>query len=64
MSIVQTIISLSHALQRIVVAEGVERKEQADLLRLLRCDQYQGYLFSRPLPLADVQRLILSPVSP
>ena len=60
MSIVQTIISLTHALQRKVVAEGVETEEQADLLRLLRCDQYQGYLFSRPVPLAEIENLLLS----
>jgi diguanylate cyclase (GGDEF)-like protein/PAS domain S-box-containing protein len=60
MSIVQTIISLTHALQRKAVAEGVETEEQAHLLRLLRCDQYQGYLFSKPVPRADIEKLLLS----
>ena len=45
-SIVSTIISLAKALRHKVVAEGVETEEQAQLLRLLRCDQMQGYLFS------------------
>jgi diguanylate cyclase (GGDEF)-like protein/PAS domain S-box-containing protein len=48
-SIVTTIISLGHALRMEVVAEGVETEAQSQLLRLLRCDQIQGYLISRPL---------------
>ncbi|HVP08130.1 MAG TPA: EAL domain-containing protein [Burkholderiales bacterium] len=47
-SIVSTIISLAQALRLKVVAEGVESEDQARLLRLLRCDQMQGYLFSPP----------------
>jgi diguanylate cyclase (GGDEF)-like protein/PAS domain S-box-containing protein len=57
-SIVTTIISLAHGLKLEVVAEGVETREQANILRLLRCDQAQGYLFSRPLPAADIERLL------
>lgn len=34
----------------ITIAEGVDAEEQAKVLRLLRCDQMQGYLFSKPLP--------------
>ncbi len=45
-SIVTTIISLAHSLDLKVVAEGVETREQANLLRLLKCDEMQGYLFS------------------
>jgi EAL domain-containing protein (putative c-di-GMP-specific phosphodiesterase class I) len=59
-SIVQTIISLTHSLKRKVVAEGVETQEQVQLLRLLRCDQYQGFLFSKPLPADEVERLLVS----
>jgi EAL domain-containing protein (putative c-di-GMP-specific phosphodiesterase class I) len=47
---VSTIISLAHALQLKVVAEGVEIDEQSRLLRLLNCDEMQGYLFSKPVP--------------
>ena len=50
MTIVSTIISLAHTLRLVVVAEGVERSEQANLLRDLHCDQAQGYFFSRPEP--------------
>ena len=58
MTIVSTIISLAHCLNLKVVAEGVETKEQLQLLRLLRCDEMQGYLFSAPLPGEEIERLI------
>ena len=58
MTIVSTIISLAHSLNLKVVAEGVETKDQLQLLRLLRCDEMQGYLFSRPLPIEEVERLM------
>ena len=47
--LVSTIISLAHALNLTVVAEGVETDTQAQLLRQLGCDQAQGYLYGRPL---------------
>lgn len=54
LSIVSTIISLAHALEIAVVAEGVENKAQADLLRLLKCDEIQGYLFSPAVPAEQI----------
>jgi EAL domain-containing protein (putative c-di-GMP-specific phosphodiesterase class I) len=57
-SIVSTIISLGHALRMEVVAEGVETEAQSQLLRLLRCDQIQGYLISKPVP-ADAMLALL-----
>jgi EAL domain-containing protein (putative c-di-GMP-specific phosphodiesterase class I) len=53
-AIVTTIIALAHALDLKVVAEGVETAQQAQLLRLLKCDEAQGYLAARPQPAADV----------
>ena len=50
MTLVSTIISLAHSLRLKVVAEGVETEEQAKILRLLRCDEMQGYLISKPMP--------------
>jgi len=49
MTLVSTVISLAHSLKLTVVAEGVELEEQAKILRLLHCDQMQGYLISKPL---------------
>lgn len=57
-SIVTTIISLAHALDLSVVAEGVETLEQARLLRLLKCDSAQGYLIARPLPVAQISPML------
>jgi diguanylate cyclase (GGDEF)-like protein/PAS domain S-box-containing protein len=54
MTLVSTIISLAHSLKLVVVAEGVESEEQAKFLRLLRCDQMQGYLISKPLSFDDM----------
>jgi PAS domain S-box-containing protein/diguanylate cyclase (GGDEF)-like protein len=54
MTLVQTIISLAHALRLEVIAEGVEEEEQTQRLRLLGCDQIQGYLVSRPAPFDEV----------
>jgi diguanylate cyclase (GGDEF)-like protein len=53
LALVSTIINLAHSLKLKVVGEGVETEEQARLLRLLGCDEMQGYLFSKPVP-ADV----------
>lgn len=49
-AIVQAVITLGHNLNVAVIAEGVEDKEHLDLLRAWRCDQIQGYFFSKPLP--------------
>jgi EAL domain-containing protein (putative c-di-GMP-specific phosphodiesterase class I) len=58
MAIVSTVISLARALNLRVVAEGVETEEQANLLRLLRCDEVQGYLFGKPLPVEEMGKLL------
>jgi diguanylate cyclase (GGDEF)-like protein/PAS domain S-box-containing protein len=50
LALVSTIIKLAHSLKLNVVAEGVETEEQSRLLRLLDCDEMQGYLFSKPVP--------------
>jgi len=57
-SIVTTIISLAHALDLKVIAEGVETQEQARLLRLLKCDQGQGYFLSKPQPVEMIETLL------
>ncbi len=50
LALVSTIINLAHSLKLKVVAEGVETEEQSRLLRLLNCDEMQGFLFSKPVP--------------
>ena len=56
--IVTTIISLAHSLDLRVVAEGVETEEQAKLLRLLKCDEMQGYLFSPAVPAERIEQFL------
>jgi diguanylate cyclase (GGDEF)-like protein/PAS domain S-box-containing protein len=60
-SIISAIISLAQALRLKAVAEGVETEQQAQLLRLLRCEQAQGFLFSPPLPPERLE-LLLKPL--
>jgi diguanylate cyclase (GGDEF)-like protein len=61
MALVSTIIELAHSLQLKVVAEGVDSEEQLKLLRLLRCDEIQGYLFYPPMPGEQFKALFASP---
>lgn len=57
-TLVSTIISLAHSLRLKVVAEGVESEAQANFLRLLGCDEAQGYLFCKPVPTADLIKVL------
>jgi len=61
MAMVTNIIGLAHSLSLSVVAEGVEEEGQANLLRLLRCDELQGYLLGRPMAGADFVNQFLAP---
>ena len=56
--IVRTVIALAKALNLKVVAEGIESIHQFHQLRILGCEYGQGYLFSKPLKVADVERLL------
>ncbi|MDB5856217.1 MAG: hypothetical protein JWR22_4258 [Herminiimonas sp.] len=57
-AIALTIIRMAHTLKLEVIAEGVETAEQLAYLRHHRCDQIQGFYFSRPLPVAGIETLL------
>ena len=57
-AIIQSIVTLGHALGMKVLAEGIENDEQRVLLRLAGCDEMQGYLFARPGPAAEIDKAL------
>ncbi len=57
-AIVQAIIALGHKLGLRMVAEGVETEEQREFLLRSRCDEMQGFLFCKPLPVADFAAML------
>lgn len=59
-AIAQTIISLSKAMGLSVIAEGVETEGQRDFLKHLGCSSFQGFLYGRPLPLEELERVWLA----
>jgi EAL domain-containing protein (putative c-di-GMP-specific phosphodiesterase class I) len=64
LALVSTIINLAHSLKLKVVAEGVETEEQSRLLQLIGCDEMQGFLFSKPLPVEVFETRYLTPRPP
>lgn len=58
LAICRSIIDVCHSLNFKVLAEGVEVEEQTELLRELGCDSFQGYLFSKPIPSAEVENFV------
>lgn len=59
-TLVLTIITMAHSLGLEVIAEGVETQQQLDFLKDHGCDHFQGYLFSKPLPVDELERLFKS----
>ncbi|MHA6482003.1 putative bifunctional diguanylate cyclase/phosphodiesterase [Paenibacillus sp. strain BS8-2] len=57
-SIVKAIIDLVHSMNMKVVAEGVETVDESQFCKDLRCDELQGYLFSRPLPPDQLENML------
>ncbi len=56
--VVQTVISMALSLELEVIAEGVETQEQRDFLQQHGCRLFQGYLYSRPLPIAEFEAFL------
>jgi diguanylate cyclase (GGDEF)-like protein/PAS domain S-box-containing protein len=59
-AIVKAIIAMAHSLKFEIIAEGVENQQQLDFLRNLSCQNFQGFLFSRPLPAKEITQLLKS----
>ncbi|MEG0449031.1 MAG: EAL domain-containing protein [Lysinibacillus sp.] len=57
-AVVDAIIQMSHRLKMKVVAEGVEKVQQVDILRQMNCDIIQGYYYSKPLPMNELIEFI------
>jgi len=60
-AVVSAVIYLAHELGLRVVAEGVEKKEQLDIITSLDCDEYQGNFFSRPVGVLDLTAMLTEP---
>ncbi len=58
--IVRAVAALANGMGMAATAEGVETREQLDKITAVGCTEMQGYLFSRPLPLREIERLFLS----
>jgi len=60
-AIVRTVIAMAQSMDLNIIAEGVETEAQRSLLALKGCTNYQGYLFSKPLPLNEFEALLRNP---
>jgi EAL domain-containing protein (putative c-di-GMP-specific phosphodiesterase class I) len=56
--IIRKTVELTQELDKTVVCEGVETENQADYLRGIRCDIAQGYLYAKPMPMTEFERLL------
>ncbi len=57
-SILKSIIDMAHTLDIRIVSEGIETVEQLDMLRSINCEIGQGFLFAKPMPIEDYDKMI------
>ena len=57
-SILRSIIEMAHTLDIRVVSEGIETVEQLEMLSSINCEIGQGFLFAKPMPIADYDKMI------
>lgn len=58
LAIVKYVIEVAHALNLMVIAEGIETKEQLELMKGLNCDELQGFYIGKPLPVEEAEKNI------
>ncbi|MFJ8066524.1 EAL domain-containing protein [Psychrobacillus sp. NPDC096426] len=63
-AIATTIIQLAHSLGMEVIAEGVEKDQQVEILKAAKCQKAQGYFFSRPVPIHDINQSYMTTIQP
>lgn len=59
-SIVNSVIHLAQSLNLRTISEGVEVRSQVDYLKEMDCDYIQGYVFAKPMPVGDFEKLTFS----
>ena len=54
----ESVIKLAQALDLHTISEGIEERGQVDFLKSMDCDLIQGYVFAKPMPVPDFERLV------
>ena len=55
--VIESVIRLAQALDLHTISEGVEQREQVDFLKQMDCDLIQGYVFAKPMPVPEFEKL-------
>lgn len=56
-SVIQSVIQLAQALDLHTISEGVEERDQVEFLKQMKCDLIQGYVFAKPMPVTEFEKL-------
>lgn len=56
-NVIQSVIQLAQALDLFIISEGVEKRSQVDFLKEMKCDLIQGYVFAKPMPVPEFEKL-------